>query len=54
LHQLGEENGLSRIYGGIHFSFSNVPAQDFGRKVAEYTLQHGPHELKKEQQLTRR
>jgi hypothetical protein len=49
LHQLGEENGLSRIYGGIHFSFSNVPAQDFGRKVAEYTLQHGPHEVKKQQ-----
>jgi PAP2 superfamily len=50
LHQLAEENGMSRIYGGIHFSFSNVPAQDFGHKVAEHTLQHGPHELKGEQQ----
>lgn len=53
LSQLAEENGLSRIYGGIHFSFSNVPAQDFGRKVAEYTLQHGPHDLKKQQQARR-
>lgn len=53
LSQLAEENGLSRIYGGIHFSFSNVPAQDFGRKVSEYTLQHGPHELKKQQQARR-
>ncbi len=48
LSQIAEENGLSRIYGGIHFSFSNEPAQDFGRKVGEYTLQHGPRELKKQ------
>lgn len=54
LHQLAEENGLSRIYGGIHFSFSNLPAQDFGHKVAEYALQHGPHELKNKQQASQR
>jgi len=36
------ENGYSRIYGGIHYSFENSAAQNTGRKVAEYTLANGP------------
>jgi hypothetical protein len=46
LGQLAEENGLSRIYGGIHYSFSNGRAQRVGREVAEATLKFGPHALK--------
>ena len=37
------ENGLSRIYGGIHFSFDNSQGQSLGLKVAAYDLVHGPH-----------
>ena len=37
------ENGLSRIYGGIHFSFDNEEGQRVGRKVASYVLDNGPH-----------
>jgi len=37
------ENGLSRIYGGIHFSFDNLHGQALGVKVAAYVLLHGPH-----------
>jgi len=40
------ENGYSRIYGGIHYPFENSAAQDIGRKVAAYTLEHGPKLLK--------
>jgi hypothetical protein len=36
------ENGLSRIYGGIHFEFDNVQGQALGVKVAVYDLLHGP------------
>ena len=46
LTQLAEENGLSRIYGGIHYSFSNGRAQRVGRNVAEFILKNGPHALK--------
>jgi hypothetical protein len=42
LSQGESENGLSRIYGGIHFSFDNVQGQELGVKVAAYVLQHGP------------
>ncbi len=40
------ENGYSRVYGGIHYPFENSAAQDIGRKVAAYTLEHGPKLLK--------
>jgi len=43
LTQGESENGLSRIYGGIHFPFDNVQGQALGVKVAIYTLLHGPH-----------
>ncbi len=46
LSQIAEENGVSRIYGGIHFSFSNGRAQQVGREAAEYALKQGPHALK--------
>ena len=36
------ENGWSRIYGGIHYSFENDAAQDLGRKVAAFVLTKGP------------
>ena len=43
LSQGESENGLSRIYGGIHFSFDNLQGQALGAKVAAYILLHGPH-----------
>jgi len=43
LSQGESENGLSRIYGGIHFPFDNVQGQALGVKVAAYVLLHGPH-----------
>jgi hypothetical protein len=43
LSQGESENGLSRIYGGIHFSFDNIQGQSLGLKVAAYDLIHGPH-----------
>ncbi|MDD5201415.1 MAG: vanadium-dependent haloperoxidase, partial [Terrimicrobiaceae bacterium] len=39
------ENGLSRIYGGIHYSFDNLEGQKIGYSVAGYVLAHGPHLL---------
>jgi hypothetical protein len=39
------ENGLSRIYGGIHFPFDNSQGQSLGLKVAAYDLIHGPRWL---------
>jgi hypothetical protein len=36
------ENGWSRIYGGIHYTFENEAAQKIGRQVAEYVLTNGP------------
>jgi hypothetical protein len=43
LSQGESENGLSRIYGGIHYSFDNLQGQALGVKVAAYVLLHGPH-----------
>lgn len=43
LSQLASENGLSRIYGGIHYSFDNLEGQGVGALVAEFTLANGPH-----------
>src|SRR5262249_28130266 len=46
LSQIEEENGLSRIYGGIHYSFANEQGQRVGREVAKAALQRGPRALK--------
>jgi len=45
LSQGEEENGLSRIYGGIHYPFDNEVGQNLGIKVAAYVLQNGPRFL---------
>lgn len=42
LSQGESENGLSRIYGGIHYNFDNHVGQHVGNTVAEYVLTHGP------------
>ncbi len=38
LNQIEEENGLSRIYGGIHYSFDNLEGQKLGQRVAGRVL----------------
>jgi membrane-associated phospholipid phosphatase len=43
LSQLESDNGLSRIYGGIHYTFDNLEGQAVGALVAAYTLANGPH-----------
>jgi len=40
LSQAEEENGQSRIYLGIHWSFDKVEAIGQGRKVADYVFAH--------------
>jgi hypothetical protein len=45
LSQVETENGLSRIYGGIHYSFDNEVGQRVGNKVAAYVLRFGPRSL---------
>ena len=50
IHSLSEgeeQNGHSRIYGGIHYSFENEAAQDIGRKIAGYVLANGPKKNEK-------
>lgn len=42
LTQIEVDNGLSRIYGGIHFTFDNEAGQKLGTDVANYVLTHGP------------
>jgi hypothetical protein len=42
LTQIEVDNGLSRIYGGIHFTFDNEAGQQLGTAVANYVLTHGP------------
>ncbi|MDB6153644.1 MAG: superfamily protein [Chthoniobacteraceae bacterium] len=42
LTRIEVDNGLSRIYGGIHFSFDNEAGQELGRNVANYVLANGP------------
>jgi hypothetical protein len=46
LTELEVENGLSRIYGGIHFPFDNAAGQQLGFDVARYVLSHGPQPLR--------
>lgn len=38
LNDAANEAGMSRIFGGIHFSFDNIGGQDIGRQVAQYVL----------------
>jgi hypothetical protein len=38
LRQAQEENGISRIYNGVHWSWDNVQGQMMGEKIARYTL----------------
>lgn len=38
LHRFAEENGLSRIYGGIHYSFDNTAGLELGRRIAPLAL----------------
>jgi hypothetical protein len=38
--QASSEAGMSRIYGGIHFSFDNQAGQRLGRQIGRYDLGH--------------
>lgn len=38
LMQAAEESGLSRIYGGIHFSFDNITGLAMGQAIGRFTL----------------
>lgn len=40
LEACSEEIGMSRLYGGIHFRFSNRTGLDLGRRIAEWAYQH--------------
>jgi hypothetical protein len=40
LHRFAEENGLSRIYGGVHYDFDNTAGLELGRRVAALALAH--------------
>ncbi len=42
LTQVEVDNGLSRIYGGIHFSFDNEAGQKLGADISNYVLTNGP------------
>lgn len=37
--EAAEEAGMSRIYGGIHFSFSNKAGLELGRNIGNWTMQ---------------
>jgi hypothetical protein len=41
LHRFAEENGLSRIYGGVHYSFDNTAGLEIGRRIAPLALSAG-------------
>lgn len=45
LSDIEKENGLSRIYGGIHFSFDNESGQKLGEHVGYYVVARGPRLL---------
>jgi hypothetical protein len=40
LSQAAAENGMSRIYLGIHWSFDNINGQAVGRDIADFTFAH--------------
>ena len=37
-HQMANEQGRSRVYGGIHFEFDQIAGQSAGRNVANYVF----------------
>jgi hypothetical protein len=41
LHRFAEENGLSRLYGGVHFDFDNTAGLEIGRRIAPLALSAG-------------
>jgi hypothetical protein len=41
LHRFAEENGLSRIYGGVHYDFDNTAGLELGRRIAPLALVNG-------------
>jgi hypothetical protein len=41
LHRFAEENGLSRIYGGVHYDFDNTAGLEIGRRIAPLALSGG-------------
>jgi hypothetical protein len=44
LSQAEAENGMSRVFGGIHYSFDRLACEKLGHQVAAYVLKTGPHE----------
>ncbi|MBM3847890.1 MAG: vanadium-dependent haloperoxidase [Verrucomicrobia bacterium] len=40
LADCADEVGMSRIYGGIHYSFDNTEGKEVGRKVGNYVSTH--------------
>lgn len=38
IHALAEENGLSRVYGGVHYEFDNRAGLELGRRIAPLAL----------------
>jgi hypothetical protein len=38
LQDYADEVALARIYGGFHYRFSNVTAQEMGRRIAEFAV----------------
>ncbi|HEX2571093.1 MAG TPA: vanadium-dependent haloperoxidase [Polyangia bacterium] len=46
LSQAEAENGMSRIYGGIHYPFDRLACEKLGHQVAAYVLKTGPHETR--------
>jgi membrane-associated phospholipid phosphatase len=38
--EAAEENGISRIYGGIHFSFDNTVGLHYGMKIGDYAYEN--------------
>jgi len=41
IHAFAEENGLSRIYGGVHYDFDNSAGLEIGRRIAPLALTAG-------------
>lgn len=41
LRRFAEENGLSRIYGGVHYNFDNTAGLELGRRVASLAISAG-------------
>jgi hypothetical protein len=41
LHRFAEENGLSRLYGGVHYNFDNTAGLEIGRRIAPLALANG-------------